>query len=465
MKQRILSITVNLIYPVIDFFCITFSVLASYKIYRALHIGLGVVYAKTNIIPVSLSASMFTVIIMQAFDGYSKQSSVMNAEEIRRTIKGVTTSYVLLMFILVFGHFSISRYVIALSYALSLASLVSIKSYLYHASSFRRSLNGLTRKHVLIYGAGELGQALYREIVNSPRLAIIPIGFIDDDSTKANAVYYKSGIETSTGISVLGTIDDIGRLKEQFSIEDVYIAISNIDHQALIDILHKVKMQGVNASFVPNLYRFYVHKLKISQIGQIPLVAEEGSNYRFYLHIKRYLDFILSILFLLLSAPLFITIATAIKMDSRGPVFFAQDRVGKDGQLFKMYKFRSMFTWVDPYAVNPLQQKDSRITRLGKFLRKSSLDEIPQIINVLKGDMSLVGPRPEMPFIVKEYNEAHRERLKILPGITGLWQLSGDRKKAIHENMDYDLYYIRNVSLSLDVAILLETLIFAFKGI
>ena len=124
-----------------------------------------------------------------------------------------------------------------------------------------------------------------------------------------------------------------------------------------------------------------------------------------------------------------------------------------------------MFIETDHYAVNPLDQKDPRITRVGRFLRKPSLDELPQTINVLKGNMSFVGPRPEMPFIVAEYNEIHKERLKVLPGITGLWQLSGDRKKAIHENMDYDLYYIRNASFFLDMAILIETLIFAFRGI
>jgi len=124
-----------------------------------------------------------------------------------------------------------------------------------------------------------------------------------------------------------------------------------------------------------------------------------------------------------------------------------------------------MTTESDPYAVNPTDQNDARVTRVGRFLRKTSLDELPQLFNVLKGHMSFVGPRQEMPFIVDSYNEIHRERLKVLPGITGLWQLSGDRKNAIHENMDYDLFYIRNMSFSLDIAILIETLIFAFRGI
>ena len=157
--------------------------------------------------------------------------------------------------------------------------------------------------------------------------------------------------------------------------------------------------------------------------------------------------------------------ALLIKRDSEGPVFFKQKRVGVNGKQFYIYKFRTMTVESDPYAINPLDINDSRITRVGRFLRKTSVDELPQIINVLKGEMSFVGPRPEMPFIVDAYEEVHRERLKVMPGITGLWQLSGDRKRAIHENMDYDLYYIRNMSFFLDLAILLETFIFAFRGI
>jgi lipopolysaccharide/colanic/teichoic acid biosynthesis glycosyltransferase len=124
-----------------------------------------------------------------------------------------------------------------------------------------------------------------------------------------------------------------------------------------------------------------------------------------------------------------------------------------------------MFQDTARYAVTPTSFDDSRITRVGRFLRKTSLDELPQLVNVIKGEMSMVGPRPEMPFIVEQYDAEHRERLKALPGITGLWQLSGDRKKTIHENMEYDLYYLYNRSFFLDVTILFQTLVFAFKGL
>ena len=184
-----------------------------------------------------------------------------------------------------------------------------------------------------------------------------------------------------------------------------------------------------------------------------------------YLILKDVLDKLVAAMCLVLFSPMFLVAALAIKLDSKGPIFFRQKRVGLHAKIFDIYKFRTMTTDTDPYAVNPVDVHDTRITRMGRFLRKSSLDELPQIINVLKGEMSLVGPRPEMPFIVETYEEVHKERLKAKPGITGLWQLSCDRERPIHENMDYDLYYIRNCSFSLDVAILIETLIFAFRGV
>jgi len=158
-------------------------------------------------------------------------------------------------------------------------------------------------------------------------------------------------------------------------------------------------------------------------------------------------------------------LAQAIKLDSRGPVLFRQERVGQNGKLFKMFKFRTMHAGSPSYEYSPRASNDPRITRLGKFLRQTSLDEVPQLLNVLQGHMSLVGPRPEMPFIVEQYTERHRQRLQVRPGLTGLWQLSGDRAFLIHENVEYDLYYIQHRSFFMDAAILLHTIVFAARGI
>jgi len=158
-------------------------------------------------------------------------------------------------------------------------------------------------------------------------------------------------------------------------------------------------------------------------------------------------------------------LAIVIKLESKGPVFFRQTRIGQHGRPFEILKFRSMKVDAPKYARSPDEHNDPRITRLGRFMRKTSFDEVPQLINVLKGDMSMVGPRPEMPFITAEYGPLESTRLTVPQGITGLWQLSADRRYAIHQSLEYDLYYIQNRTLLMDMAILLHTLVYAAKGI
>jgi lipopolysaccharide/colanic/teichoic acid biosynthesis glycosyltransferase len=179
---------------------------------------------------------------------------------------------------------------------------------------------------------------------------------------------------------------------------------------------------------------------------------------------KRALDVSVSSLLVLSLAPLFLLIALLVWLDSPGPVFFVQKRVGRNGVFFNIYKFRSMHVTARRYEASPVQRWDIRITPIGRFLRRTSLDELPQLLNVLKGDMSLVGPRPEMPFIVQRYDSRQAQRLQVIPGITGLWQLSADRAFPIHENIQHDLDYIRNRSLFTDLAILLHTPLKALRG-
>jgi lipopolysaccharide/colanic/teichoic acid biosynthesis glycosyltransferase len=179
---------------------------------------------------------------------------------------------------------------------------------------------------------------------------------------------------------------------------------------------------------------------------------------------RRVADVALSLALLVLLAPLMLLIIVLIRIDSPGPVLFLQERVGKNGQIFRIFKFRSLHVTAPAYDRSPTQPDDPRITRMGRLLRRAGLDELPQLFNVLLGQMSLVGPRPEMPFLVDQYRSEHRPRLQVTPGITGLWQLSADRALPIHENTQYDLYYIRNRTLCMDWAILIHTLFFALRG-
>lgn len=464
MKKKIFNLIILSLYPASDFIAVILAILSSYNLYRLLDIGKQVYYEKSDIISLSLITALATVIIMLILGAYKKASSVLNVEEIKNVIKGISITFALFGMMVIFLKWTPSRYVLVSSYIISLMFIVAERTILYHILPSSTLLRGFY-KRILIYGVGELGQALYRSIANSPKLGISPIGFIDDKPDRQNIICYQNGFNSSNSISVLGNRKDIKQLKNDLNIDEIYVAISNIDYSSLVNILDYLKSEKIKASFVPNLHKIVMHKVKIDKIGQIPLIKEDDDFKNSYLRIKRYTDLLFAVILLCLLWPLYIVIALAIKIDSKGPVFFKQDRVGKDGKIFQIYKFRSMFVDIDPYSTKPIFQHDPRITRVGRLLRKTSFDELAQIINVLKGNMVLVGPRPEMPFIVAEYNDVHKERLKTLPGITGLWQLSGDRKKPIHENMDYDLYYIRNASFFLDLAILIETLIFAFKGI
>lgn len=181
--------------------------------------------------------------------------------------------------------------------------------------------------------------------------------------------------------------------------------------------------------------------------------------------VKRSYDVIASIFLLITLSPLLFLISILIKVDSSGSVFFRHYRVGKNGKNFILWKFRSMKTDVPQYATSPLTVADERLTRVGRLIRRLSIDEIPQLINVLKGEMSLVGPRPEMPFIVERFHPANCDRLSVRPGITGLWQISPARAFPIHENLHYDLHYVRNQNLILDCTIILRTIAAVIHGV
>jgi exopolysaccharide biosynthesis polyprenyl glycosylphosphotransferase len=181
--------------------------------------------------------------------------------------------------------------------------------------------------------------------------------------------------------------------------------------------------------------------------------------------VKRMADLVLCIPGLALSLPVFLVTSIAIKLDSDGPVFFCQNRIGKNGQVFRLWKFRSMREDAPQYERSPLSDADPRLTRVGRVIRRISIDELPQLINVLSGEMSLVGPRPEMPFIVDQYGPFEHRRLLVRPGITGLWQISPARALPIHHNMEYDLYYIDQQNIFLDAAILLRTVTAVVRGI
>jgi lipopolysaccharide/colanic/teichoic acid biosynthesis glycosyltransferase len=242
------------------------------------------------------------------------------------------------------------------------------------------------------------------------------------------------------------------------------VASPNLSSERQNAAVYAAKQAGVRIAFLAGLElqeQLWTHSIDLGGFSLTTNVEPLASwNYAI---VKRVIDLIVSAFLMVLIAPLLFLIAFIIKLDSPGPALFVQKRVGRNGRLFNIYKFRSMYANAPRYDFSPVTSDDPRITRIGRFIRKTSLDELPQLMNVFTGSMSLVGPRPEMPFIVQEYTLEHRQRLAVIPGITGLWQLSADRASLIHENIQYDLYYIRNRGIFLDIAILIHTLFFAFR--
>lgn len=316
---------------------------------------------------------------------------------------------------------------------------------------------GMGNRNVLILGAGTTGQRLQRKFLLVPTLGLNFAGFVDDDEAKVGAMIERS--------RVLGTTADLPTLVGLHKISEVFVALPSEDERRVMEIVAQLENLGVSYYVVPRFYHLMSYKVRIENLDSIPLIARAESRDSWSARLaKRLFDVLVSSIVLVLSAPFFLFSCWMIKRDSPGPVFFKQVRIGQGGRPFSMLKFRTMYTRDCGDERTPDSEADPRVTGVGRFLRRYSLDELPNFWNVLRGEMSVVGPRPEMPFIVDEYGPLDRERLRAKPGVTGLWQISYARSTAIHENLDYDLYYIENQSFLLDLVIVALTGFAVAKG-
>lgn len=327
---------------------------------------------------------------------------------------------------------------------------------IYHRIEKEMRKKGIGVRRVLIVGAGVTGLRVLQKIEDHPEIGFIVEGFIDADEKKW-------GSEIG-GVKVLGGPDKLIELVRERKIDEVIIALPSLPKDEVMNWICELEPLNVRVRVVSDAFSVLAKEGKVDVVGEFPLLElGSGEVSPFYPYIKRLIDLTLSILLLIITFPLWIIISIAIKLDSKGPVFFKHERVGYKGKRFILYKFRTMYVDTPPYKEAPKDERDPRITRVGRFLRRTSLDELPQLINVIKGDMSLVGPRPEMPFIVEKYSSWERRRLDVKPGITGMWQILGRKDLPLQENIHYDLYYVKNRSLLLDLLIILKTIPAVFK--
>ncbi len=479
-----------LIQILLDYFTVVASVFLGYFVYHILlkifNIGAGIQPLKIYK-TLAFSAGFLFLVIFERFGLYSRKVGILNVDEMKRILQSLLIgSLILVSFSFLIrpvdtpdtlpiglrnsitldpqGLLLYSRLILFYSLII-LFVLINLQRHFLNRFLLKLHVKGPGLNRVLIYGAGEVGHQLQRRLFENPRIGLKPIGFIDDDLEKVghNIVGIRDHLETS--IPVLGTGLSLSDLVQSWNIHEIIIAIPTASTARIYEIINSCVRAGVRFSFVPNLFDMFIQQVHFEEIEGIPLLRMKSSRKSYiYLAAKRIFDVLFATVILLLTLPLTLLIALLIKLDSPGPVFFRQKRIGKDGKFFKMLKFRSMHISADHYQKSPVDQTDPRITKIGKILRKFNLDELPQFFNVIKGEMSVVGPRPEMPFVVESYTPIQRKRLKLRPGITGIWQISSDRKGAIHENLDYDFYYTENQSFLLDMVIIAKTLASAVKG-
>ncbi len=357
------------------------------------------------------------------------------------------TTFLITIFLLIF---------ILLSYLLRVEILSRIFSFL--------KKNGFRIK-VLIVGDGKPGRILAAKLdfENSPGISII--GFLDNQKT--------IGENIINGIKVLGRYDDVHRIVHEYHADEIIIAIDTQDYEELLGKIDFCKEEKITVKITSDLFNIIPQKIYTEKYADISVI-DVSHSFKYWIILKRLFDLIASISGVILFSPLFIIIALLVKLSSKGPVIYSQIRIGKYGKPFKFFKFRTMSVYGeddkerrekmlrfmksnDSDSSDMKIKSDWRITKIGRLLRKTSLDEIPQLFNVIKGDMSLVGPRPCLVYEFENYDSWQKRRLNVLPGCTGIWQVIGRSSVSFKDSVVLDLYYVNNISPWMDLQLLLKT--------
>lgn len=384
-------------------------------------------------------------------------------EEVYTIINGVASATLTLFAVSFFTQpYVFSRLMLIYAAGITIVLLALARVVQRSVLAYLRS-KGVGVQNVLIVGAGDVGQAVLRTIMARKELGYRPIGYLDDDPSR--------GMVNLGRVRGLGRLDQFEDVLKQEAVELVIITLRWKHHDLIMDLLETCQRLNIEVRVVPDVFQLNLRQVNIENLDGIPLLGVNGSvplrgGGRL---VKRVLDILIIVLGSPLWMPLFLLIALLLLFEGKGPIFYTQKRIGENGRPFNMIKFRSMIPNADQYRQQIVEQNqldprhpklvdDPRVTRIGRVLRQTSLDELPNILNVLQGQMSLVGPRPPTPDEVALYESWHMQRLQTMPGITGLWQISGRSDVPFDEMCLLDIYYIENWSIRLDAQILMMTL-------
>jgi exopolysaccharide biosynthesis polyprenyl glycosylphosphotransferase len=360
----------------------------------------------------------------------------------------------------------ISRSVVLITIGLVTVAL-SLRRLVYRMMIYRQFERGVGTRNVLIVGTGPEAHALRHHLDSIRHLGYTFKGFIEFAGQTSRF--------TSSSGDVVGTLDTLFQNARKQFVDEIFFT-TPCDRGIVQDVLEQAMAHGVDLRVVPDMYDGLAWNSPIEYIGQFPTIPlHSGHIPEISLLMKRGMDILLAAFTLLLLAPLLLAIAIAVKLDSHGPILYFSERIGKKGRVFRCIKFRTMVSDAEKRRADVMHMNerdgvlfkianDPRITRLGRFLRKYSLDELPQFFNVLVGDMSIVGPRPPLASEVREYKLSHLRRLDVMPGITGLWQVQARQDPSFDNYISLDVTYVDNWSIWLDMKILARTVIVVLGG-
>lgn len=385
------------------------------------------------------------------------------------TVFRATLFGVLLLFFMIFiddqgAGGPVYRRLLILVYWLLMLGLVGAGRLLMHTLHRRLLIAGIGLRNTIIVGWQNKARELTDSLLQYPALGHRIVGFVPVSADPPPEPY--------RGIPIVGSVGTLPEVIGTMEVKDVLIALDSADHDRLLSVIAACNGRDVSMKIIPDLYDIISGQARTNQIYGFPLIEISPQLMQPWERlVKRSMDIAVSFLVLSIGLPVWLLVAAAIKLDSRGPVFYTQERVGKDEKLFRVIKFRSMHEGAEkgsgPVWAN---REDPRVTRVGRILRRLRIDEVPQFINVLDGDMSLIGPRPERPFFVDQLAREiplYKRRLKVRPGITGWAQVKhkyDENVEDVRKKVEYDLYYIENMSLRMDFKILVNTVAVVLMG-
>ena len=411
--------------------------------------------------PIFAVAWISIFLLLSVYDG---RKNLYAVDEFASISVGTLLSAVSLAGLLYFTYRDVSRLLFVVFILIAFILMISWR-IIVRISFQLRSSDSIQNRKVIIIGAGPVGRDLENRVKEYPYMGLNIVGFLDDDTNKRQSE-----------VDVLGNLESARMVISEHKVDDVIIALPQRAHEKVNRLVSTLHDLPVKVWVIPDYFHLALHKAHIEEFAGIPMLdlrAPALTDYQRLL--KRGFDLVITIFLLPVSLVVIGIIAMGIRLEGPGSIIFRQKRVGENGRMFAMFKFRTMVVDAENIrqTVETIDSEgqlihksdfDPRVTRVGRILRKTSMDELPQLINILRGEMSLVGPRPELPYLVERYEPWQRKRFAVPQGITGWWQVNGRSDKPMHLHTEDDLYYVQNYSLLLDMQILFKTVLVVIRG-